>query len=309
MEEKVDGKSPSDEGAEIQSPKRKVIRVESEETQGLCERIIELEPGRSRRSQFRIKRDQHRKKGQCFGCDNRCSAKALRFWQFASTVIDDGVQFVPAVLQRELDGTGPGAVQELAVEGSCGKEGRILADYGVLKDQNTRNVGVLSFERTKAKKFLKDAEKEKQEGIQGQWQQEAPAKEYLEQVKGSADTDCTPRTVKFGYFALKGGEWEACKSIFKVGISATEWAFERIREACEKVAGDEAGRLNIVEGSKLRSTEFLRRIIAPAGGQGGVTMSYLCPKCNSFPPGGLHVMGFSWKEAHKLVVRNLLRKI
>ena len=45
MEEKVDGKSPSDEGAKIQSPKRKVIRVESEETQGLCERIIELEPG------------------------------------------------------------------------------------------------------------------------------------------------------------------------------------------------------------------------------------------------------------------------
>ena len=60
-----------------------------------------------------------------------------------------------------------------------------------------------SFERTKAKKFLKDAEKEKQEGIQCQWQQESPAKEYLEQVKRSAHTDCTPRTVKFGYFALK----------------------------------------------------------------------------------------------------------
>ena len=32
MKEKVDGEAPSDEGAEIQSPKRKVIRVESEET-------------------------------------------------------------------------------------------------------------------------------------------------------------------------------------------------------------------------------------------------------------------------------------
>ena len=32
MEEKVDGEAPGDEGAEIQSPKRKVIRMESEET-------------------------------------------------------------------------------------------------------------------------------------------------------------------------------------------------------------------------------------------------------------------------------------
>ena len=33
MKEKVGGKAPGGEGAEIQSPKRKVIRVESEETQ------------------------------------------------------------------------------------------------------------------------------------------------------------------------------------------------------------------------------------------------------------------------------------
>ena len=40
-----------------------------------------------------------------------------------------------------------------------------------------------SIERAKAKKFLKDAEKEKQEGIQGQWKQESLAKEFLDQVK------------------------------------------------------------------------------------------------------------------------------
>ena len=33
MEEKVDGEAASEEGAELQSPKRKVIRVESEESQ------------------------------------------------------------------------------------------------------------------------------------------------------------------------------------------------------------------------------------------------------------------------------------
>ena len=33
MEEKVDGKAPGEEGADIQSPKRKVIQVEPEEAQ------------------------------------------------------------------------------------------------------------------------------------------------------------------------------------------------------------------------------------------------------------------------------------
>ena len=73
------------------------------------------------------------------------------------------------------------------------------------------------------------------------------------------------------------------KSTFKVEGKATEWAFKRIREAFEKVANDGAGRLSIVQGIILKNTDFLRRIIAPARGQGGVTMSYLCPNCNSFP--------------------------
>ena len=59
-------------------------------------------------------------------------------------------------------------------------------------------------------------------------------------MKSSADTDSTPKMMKYGYFALQGRDWEEYKSIFKVEISAIEWAFERIREAFEKVAKDEA---------------------------------------------------------------------
>ena len=129
---------------------------------------------------------------------------------------------------------------------------------------------------------MKDAEIEKQEDKQGQWQQESLAKEYLDQVKCCTDTDCTPRIMKHCVFALKSGEWEEKRSIFKVEVGVTEWVFERIREAFGKVAKDEAGRMRIVQGIMLKSTDFLRRIIAPPGGQGGVTMSYLCPKCNSF---------------------------
>ena len=48
------------------------------------------------------------------------------------------------------------------------------------------------------------AEEEKQEGIQCQ---ESPAREYLEQVKCSHDTDCKPM-MKNGFTALKHGTWE-----------------------------------------------------------------------------------------------------
>ena len=50
----------------------------------------------------------------------------------------------------------------------------------------------------------------------------------------SADTDCTPRMMMFGYYAFKDGDWEEYKRAFKVATSRTERAFERTREAFEK---------------------------------------------------------------------------
>ena len=125
--------------------------------------------------------------------------------------------------------------------------------------------------------------KEKQAGIQGQWQLESPAKEYLEQVKRRDDTSCAERMMKQGFIALKSGDWEEYKGIFRAEVKAMEWAFDRIKEAFDQVAQDEAENIRIVQETMIRSTDYLRRIIAPAGGQGGVTMSYLCPHCNSFP--------------------------
>ena len=66
-------------------------------------------------------------------------------------------------------------------------------------------------------------------------------------------------------------------------MKATEWAFERIKEAFELAAQDEARMVSIVQEIMFKRTDYLRRVIAPVGGQGGVTMSYLCPHCNSFP--------------------------
>ena len=131
--------------------------------------------------------------------------------------------------------------------------------------------------KTKRKNVREEAEKERQAGIQGQWQHESPAREYLEQVKCCHDTDCTERVMKKGFTALKSGDWEEYKSIFRAEVKATEWAFDRIKEAFEQEAQDEAEKLRIVQDIMIRSTDHLRRIIPPVGGQGGVTMSCLCP--------------------------------
>ena len=63
-------------------------------------------------------------------------------------------------------------------------------------------------------------------------------------------------------------------------MKASEWAFDRIKEAFELVAQDEAEKMSIVQEIMLRSTDNLRRIIEPVGGQGVVTMSWLCPHCH-----------------------------
>ena len=74
------------------------------------------------------------------------------------------------------------------------------------------------------------------------------------------------------FFAWKCGEWEE--------YSATDWAFDRIKEAFEKMA-KEARKLSTVQEIMKYSAAHHR---ASGGeGQGGVTMSYLCPHCNCFP--------------------------
>ena len=51
---------------------------------------------------------------------------------------------------------------------------------------------------------------------------------------------------------------------FTTEVKATELAFDRIKEAFEKVAKDEARKLSTVQETMMRSTDYLRRILAPA---------------------------------------------
>ena len=83
------------------------------------------------------------------------------------------------------------------------------------------------------KRFRELAEEEKHTGIQGQWQQESPAREHLEQVKCCHDTDCNEPMMKKGFTALNGN-WEEYKDTFRRNMKASEWAFDRIKEEFEQ---------------------------------------------------------------------------
>ena len=85
------------------------------------------------------------------------------------------------------------------------------------------------------------------------------------------------------YSAMKHGKWESFEQECRKEGKLCEWTFERIREAYEKVAMDDIDRLSIAQEILRKSSDFLRRSIAPVDGMGGVNMSYVCPHCNCFP--------------------------
>ena len=83
-------------------------------------------------------------------------------------------------------------------------------------------------------------------------------------------------------------------------MKASEWAFHRIKEAFELVA----------QGARQNRRALCKRscIIAPAAGQGGFMMSYLCPHCNSFPMED-YVWWVSGENTCQVVVRNLWTEV
>ena len=112
---------------------------------------------------------------------------------------------------------------------------------------------------------------------------------------------------KQAFFALTGGDWEEHKCTSRNEVKATEWAFDRIKEAFDKVAKEEARKLSTVQEIMIRSTDYLQRIIAPAGEQGGVIMSYLFQHCKSFR-WKTAFGGSQGERAYNLVVCDLWRK-
>ena len=81
--------APQEESAEIQSPKRKVIRVESEETQDYVFETLAISQEETQEIAF-VPSAFSESQGPIHWCDNRCSENAVRYCHFASMVVDEG---------------------------------------------------------------------------------------------------------------------------------------------------------------------------------------------------------------------------
>ena len=78
-------------------------------------------------------------------------------------------------------------------------------------------------------------------------------------------------------------------------MKVTEWAFDRIKEAFEQMAKDEARMLSIVQEIMIRSTGYLQRIIAPAGRSKEALRCHTCA----------HIVTVSrWKTSFGGLLRN-----
>ena len=89
VEMEVGAGVPQAESAEKKSPKRKVIPVESGETQDyVCEMLtISLEAAEELAF---VPSALSEPRGATYFCDNHCSEEAVRYWQFASVVVEGG---------------------------------------------------------------------------------------------------------------------------------------------------------------------------------------------------------------------------
>ena len=77
-----ESEAPGEEGEEVKSPKRNVIRVESQETQDYVREAMDLSQKEAEEISFVPSAISVPPK-PLFRCDKRCSEKALSFCQFA----------------------------------------------------------------------------------------------------------------------------------------------------------------------------------------------------------------------------------
>ena len=96
-----ESEAPGEEGEEVKSPKRKVIRVESEETQDYVREVKDPSQKGAEEISFVPSAISVPQK-PLFRCDNGCSEKTISFWQFASVLVKAMACFVEVVVFNGL---------------------------------------------------------------------------------------------------------------------------------------------------------------------------------------------------------------
>ena len=183
---------------EVQGSKRRVIRVDLEETQDCVrERLAHEDISQEEADEIGfvpIASSDFR--GAVHWCDNRCSEKTLRYSQIASMVTEEGGEVRTINLCRPChsarlvqQGKQPLKPKEWreSVERKAHR-GRLWT-ISEVNNFCAECRSISTIKRAWAGMILADATPEKQKGIQGQWQKESLFKDVLERVNRNADTD------------------------------------------------------------------------------------------------------------------------
>ena len=128
---------PVEEGEEVESQKRIVIRVESEKTQ---EYVREAKSPKQEEVEERIfvPSAVSVPPKMMFRCDKQCSEKSLGYWQLASVVINEGEESYTTNLYQKcfnnsLKAKGSKTLTNVQWETGCGEKGvpwKDLENYG-----------------------------------------------------------------------------------------------------------------------------------------------------------------------------------
>ena len=84
-----ESEAPGEKGEEIESPKRTIIRVESEETQDFVREAKDVDQEDVEEISV-VPSAIIVPQKPMFRCGNQCNGKTLSFWQLASVVIEEG---------------------------------------------------------------------------------------------------------------------------------------------------------------------------------------------------------------------------
>ena len=118
---------------------------------------------------------------------------------------------------------------------------------------------------------LAEADKERQNGTDGDGQQEPPWKEELELARRSSDFCFEGILMRRACEAGKPGDWKNYLEVFFKDDRLSMWARVKERECYNEVELEDEGRISIAQDILRKSTDFLRRIIVPSDGPGRVT--------------------------------------
>ena len=161
-----------------------------------------------------------------------------------------------------------------------------------------------------------DEKKERQNGTDGGGQQEGPHEEELELVRQSSDFRVEGLLMRRAYYAVMSGDWEKYRDVFLKEDRLSIWASVKVRECYNEAELEDEGPVSIAQNIVRKSTDFLKRILAPTDGHRRIHTVLRVSSLSLLPARRLHLVGLvarrrqqEEKEAMQVVVCSLRRPI